>query len=185
MDPFHVEDVLDAVQYEENYDHVVEIVVDMLDTYGNPLEWDTVRDPDGNTPTILAAKAGNAPCINLLLQTGATVDARNDAGDTPLIIAALNGRTECVRILLEAGADVNACTTTEFSEETALVLAALNGYSECVRLLIDAGAVVDACTTEGQTALMCAAEEGHAECVRLLVDAGADAAKGPAGPGGR
>lgn len=60
-------------------------------------------------PLHLAASAGNAPIVELLLAFGADPNAR-DQGDnaTPLHYAAERGWIESVKLLVEAGADVNA-----------------------------------------------------------------------------
>lgn len=46
-------------------------------------------------------------CIELLLQTGASVDHRNEHGNTALMWAARCGHTSCVELLLRKGASIN------------------------------------------------------------------------------
>ncbi|XP_057334753.1 uncharacterized protein LOC130673657 isoform X2 [Microplitis mediator] len=64
-------------------------------------------DNEGNTALHFAAQAGQAECLNILLQksTSVELDARNILGFTPLMKAALQGRTKCAKILLFAGAN--------------------------------------------------------------------------------
>lgn len=64
-------------------------------------------DNEGNTPLHFTAQAGQAECLNILLQRcpDIEVDARNASGFTPLMKAALQGRTKCAKILLFAGAN--------------------------------------------------------------------------------
>ncbi|XP_076248863.1 uncharacterized protein LOC143188468 [Calliopsis andreniformis] len=66
-----------------------------------------IPDNEGNTPLHFAAQAGQAECLNILLQRcpDIEVDARNSSGFTPLMKAALQGRTKCAKILLFAGAN--------------------------------------------------------------------------------
>lgn len=66
-----------------------------------------VPDNEGNTPLHFTAQAGQAECLNILLQRcpDIEVDARNASGFTPLMKAALQGRTKCAKILLFAGAN--------------------------------------------------------------------------------
>lgn len=66
-----------------------------------------IPDNEGNTPLHFAAQAGQADCLNILLQRcpEIEVDARNASGFTPLMKAALQGRTKCAKILLFAGAN--------------------------------------------------------------------------------
>jgi len=61
----------------------------------------------GVTPLHLAAKAvAGAPVVELLLEQGAPIDAREGAaGQTPLMFAAAYNRAAAVRVLLERGAD--------------------------------------------------------------------------------
>ncbi len=49
----------------------------------------------------------NVESVQLLIQNGAQVDAKNENGMTLLMMAALNGQVEIVRVLLEEGANVN------------------------------------------------------------------------------
>ena len=97
-----------------------------------------------------AAGRGDESEVHHLLETGAVVDARDEAGYTALMRAAYARQAEIIRLLLAAGADVNARSQ---SGETALIGAALGGSVEVVRLLLDVGADVYAEDTEGLTAL--------------------------------
>jgi len=57
----------------------------------------------------MASQEGHIDCVQLLLESGAEVDTRNDKGATPLHLAARNGHIEVVQFLIEHHADVNAC----------------------------------------------------------------------------
>ena len=61
----------------------------------------------GQTVAHLAAKAGLAECLELLLAADppAEIDALDSAGNTPLLLAAAAGRAAVARQLLWAGAD--------------------------------------------------------------------------------
>lgn len=67
-----------------------------------------VADPFGNPLINIAAGAGHAPCVELLIARGANVNAVGSGGTTPLHAAAGAGSEETVTMLLEAGAAVNA-----------------------------------------------------------------------------
>jgi ankyrin repeat protein len=53
-------------------------------------------------------KEGHTEIVQLLLEKGADVNAKNKYGRTALIYATERGYTEIVQLLLEKGADVNA-----------------------------------------------------------------------------
>jgi hypothetical protein len=52
-----------------------------------------------------AASGGKSEIVELLLERGAAVDARDPAGGTALIWACNAGHLDCARLLLQAGAD--------------------------------------------------------------------------------
>ena len=55
------------------------------------------------TPLHMAARAGRADCVRLLLERGADRSVRNLKGDTAEMIAMAAGREDVVRILKESG----------------------------------------------------------------------------------
>ncbi|MGV3615706.1 MAG: sigma-70 family RNA polymerase sigma factor [Fimbriimonas sp.] len=64
--------------------------------------------PGAHTPLHIAASAGNASLVELLLAYGANPNALEEGDNaSPLHFAAERGWLECVRLLVEAGADVN------------------------------------------------------------------------------
>lgn len=67
---------------------------------------------DGNTPLHYAAYNGHVEACEVLLASGADVDATNDAGCTPLFFAAQQGREAIVDVLLANAADVTAAEKT-------------------------------------------------------------------------
>jgi ankyrin repeat protein len=56
----------------------------------------------------MAARRGNVPVAEALLECGADAEARDKLGDTPLHRAIKCGKTEMVAFLLSQGADVHA-----------------------------------------------------------------------------
>jgi ankyrin repeat protein len=139
----------------------------------------------GMTALMLMAREGN-PALELVLEKGVDVDARDEAGNTALLHAARffargwprrNGWS-----LLGRGADVNAANK---NGETALILASTQFEADAVQLLLQSGAHVNAKTKAGRTALMQAIDEplefdneNHVvyspEIAKLLISAGAD-----------
>ena len=71
----------------------------------------TSVDPRRNTrgtPLHEAAQVGSVPCITLLLNAGADVNARDDYDQIPLHRAALHGHLETAEVLITAGSEVSA-----------------------------------------------------------------------------
>ena len=116
----------------------------------------------GGTPFYLAAFAGDASTMRVLLDLGA--DSRATANDktTPLMVAAglahHENRSrvtepsflESVKLLVNLGADVNAVNAEGW---TALHAATLAGHQTVAQFLLDHGAQLNAKTKYGQTAL--------------------------------
>ena len=129
------------------------------------------HDAHGNTPLIYCSAYGSVEALQLLLDHGAEVNARNGLDATALVWAAADPVK--LRLLVAHGADVNARTRLE--RTPLMIAAACDGCAENVRLLIEEGADVRARDKGGTTALALAAQAGDAESVRLLLGHGADA----------
>ena len=138
--------------------------------------WTTVstysRCPQGFTELTVGSYFGHETVVQLLLNKGAAVDARDGRGRTPLWCAAEGGHEAVVRLLLDKSAAVDAKGDRDGG--TPLWRAAAGGHEAVVRLLLDKGAAVDAKDDrDGRTPLWCAAAGGHEAVVRLLLDKGA------------
>lgn len=114
----------------------------------------------GTTALMLAAEAGNAEAVSLLVNYESRRQKEN--GFTALMIAAQEGHSECVRILIGKEARI-----TRKDGWTALMSATQRNRIECVKLLMahEAGMT----KSSGYTALMCAAQCGWEQCVRILL----------------
>ncbi|WP_455381061.1 ankyrin repeat domain-containing protein [Salinispira pacifica] len=64
----------------------------------------------GYTLVHIAAESGNLPCLKVLADSGADLNAGGVWGETPLMTAAREGDPAVVRYLVEAGADTSAET---------------------------------------------------------------------------
>ncbi len=98
----------------------------------------------GLTPLMMAAKAGDAAVVKLLVDAKSDVVTPNANGTTPLMFAAGAGNAEALRLLLDRGAAVNAVDVT--NGQTALMFAAAQGRTEAVRLLLSRKADANAAT---------------------------------------
>ena len=94
-----------------------------------------VADDAGNTPLHLRTVA-NTTMVNLLLKSGADVNAQNAAGETPLMFAARYQTPKDAARLIKKGADPDART---HDGRTVLHVAAREGSDEVVRWLLDRG----------------------------------------------
>ena len=144
-----------------------------------------VPNREGETPGLLAARAGEARIVGLLLRHGLDPDAKSfpmrvsylltrlaQGEELPplLIEAARHGHGEVVATLLRAGASAGI---RDQDGRTALHRAAADGHADIVRQLLKHEAGVDVRDRAGTTALMAAARGGHAAVVRMLLAAGA------------
>jgi len=120
----------------------------------------------------LASRYGQVEVISLLLENGASAEAKDKLGRTSVLSAVQSRNAEAVDVLLARGADVNA---RDAQQGTALQRAAGSfGNQAMVEALIKAGADVNAADKNGQTPLMWAARWGDSGRVQALVDGGAN-----------
>lgn len=119
------------------------------------------------TPLHYAAVNGHKSMVELLLDHGATVDARDLHGYTPLYVAASKGFQAVAEVLLDRGADVNARTD---DNSTPLHAAVAQRQVRMVEWLLEHKADVDAQDgRENATALICAVRNRDAKIVELLL----------------
>ena len=90
-------------------------------------------DVTGQWPLHLAADAGCAALVDVLLERGHAVDVISTAGNTPLALAAAHGASDIVRPLLVGDADPNR---RDAQGETPLHRAVRHGKTETITLLL-------------------------------------------------
>ncbi len=136
-----------------------------------------------------ACDASSVEAVDMLLDAGAEIDARNDEGRTALHDALECGRDAIERRLLERGAHQDVCAAglrgdlaelrARLEEDahrandhttglSPLGWASFGNQPDAARVLLDAGARLD------DQELFCAAQCGHAEVARVLIERGAD-----------
>ena len=116
----------------------------------------------GATPFYLAAQAGDAPVMRLLLAHGADPALQAEDGTPPLLVAAgiaqaanesripEENRLVAVQLLLDFGADIDAANPVGM---TAMHAAAYAGYNTLIEFLAEQGAKLNEKTEAGQTPL--------------------------------
>jgi len=88
-------------------------------------------------PLVSAAGANCTDVVRLLLERGASIDAKDRNGSTALMKAAEAGHTDLVQLLLDRGADMNAA---DASGRTAWMFAAMGGYTDIANIFKQARA---------------------------------------------
>ena len=126
----------------------------------------------GETPLMLAARAGRTDAVNVLADAGADVDARETwNGQSALMWAGAEGHVPVVETLIARGADIRARSN---SGATPLLFAVRKGSIGAVRALLAAGADVNESRPDGAAPLLVAVVNGHEDLVDLLLAEGAD-----------
>lgn len=128
-----------------------------------------------DTPLHTAVALNKAREVQILIASGAKIDALDSNDLTPLMVACSNGKVLGSRIammLIDAGAAVNYGRQSD--DMTALMFAAEYGTHELIQALIDHGAAVEGPPGTDQTPLMLAARTGQVEGLKVLVRNGAD-----------
>lgn len=153
------EDILKAAN-ENDTEAVVGLVARGMDV--------NTSDQTGTTLLMIAARNGNEPLLEFLLNNRANALKRNRFGDTAVLLATMSGQLGIVKRLIEYGVPLAGRGWLP------LHYAAFSGQIDIARYLLAKGAPIDARAPNGQTALMLAVREGQFAIAKLLVEMGAD-----------
>jgi ankyrin repeat protein len=131
------------------------------------------RNGEGMTALMLAANLGNLEMVEVLIDSGADVNAADERGFTALFHGCYNaehdrGYPDVVRALIDAGADVE--TRIVFGVRP-LMYAAGYGEAGVVEALLEAGADPLARNEGGRTALMMVKDKDYVDVINLLHEA--------------
>jgi hypothetical protein len=133
----------------------------------------------GRRPLHLAARSGEVSLVEVLLEAGADLTAREwERSWTALHLAARGDAGDVIRTLVEAGARVDV---RDLNGASPLHRAAENGAGEAVRVLLDLGASPAATDMIGSSPLRYAREGGHFEAAVHLEAREAPDYSGPDG----
>ena len=124
-----------------------------------------IQASTGETPLTVAAEAGKAGVVAVLLRAGADPNKRDKVGDyNALYLAGFSNHVSTVRALLDAGAKANSSV----DGTTVLANAAYDGLLGLVQMLLEAGAD-PLRRSDGELPATIAEENGHADVVALLL----------------
>jgi len=155
------------------------------------------RDSGGTPVLVLAVKQGDPAMVEMLIRSGADVDASNGS---PLLWAAQNGREDMVRLLLDKGAQINRGDTgyktplayakeaghsaiadlllargaTMQDNESKAFFAVFGGHRAQMEAMLAEGVNVNALAPHGYPLICIAAQGGHVDMAEFLIAQGAD-----------
>ncbi|OQR71712.1 leucine-rich repeat serine/threonine-protein kinase 1-like [Tropilaelaps mercedesae] len=148
----------------------------LLQTGGNPNVAAGGRER-GRTPLHLAAEADNLEVVELLIQYGADITARDNDECTPFDLAERAGHLRVMEALKKAGEQLQQQKMDSFAE---LWEACLQGDATKLRATLaslgndTAQNVVNITLDGGNTLLYKASEDGNVDLVKTLIEFGAD-----------
>jgi uncharacterized protein len=111
------------------------------------------------------AKTGNIVGIQNILDSGTSIEKRDQLGNTPLIVAALSNKPETVDYLCKKGADVNAQNN---DRNTALIGAAYYNLLDVAKVLVKYNPDKTIKDKFGNTALDYAEQFKYTDMISLL-----------------
>ncbi|KAK8000963.1 hypothetical protein PG991_013185 [Apiospora marii] len=155
-----------ALSYAVEHGHLE--VVEVLAEYGaSP---DLMFNFKTGTPLHFAIGKEHRSMIRLLVEKGASINAKDRLGWTALHSAASRGLVEEAELFINIGAEID---TRDEVGRTPCSLASFEGHIDVVRLLLGHGADMNAVDTAGQSSLDLAKTSGRTRVADLLVDRGA------------
>jgi cytohesin len=126
---------------------------------------------DANTEKILTSKRFSlqqgTQLAELLLESGADPNARDNSDNTSLHFASISGQVDVAEALINRGVDTNARNN---ADNTPLHLASKTGHVKIVEILLNRGADMNARNNDNTMPLHFASQGGHLKIVRMLLD---------------
>lgn len=129
------------------------------------------RDVVGATLLHTAVFRQSEEFVELLIERGADIEAKDKFGATPFIVACQRS-LKMVELMIKHGADTTAKYDTK---STGLLAAVACGRSDCVSKLLELGINIEEATEGGLTPLACALARFHEDEAIFLLNKGANA----------
>lgn len=126
---------------------------------------------EGVSFCMCACSRGDTERLKKYIDSGGSIEVRDEWNRTPIIFASSKGREGVVRLLVDCGADLDA---RGYRGASAIIHATNHGYEHIVQLIADRGANIDIQDSWGKTAIMYASENGNETIVRILLDHGSN-----------
>ncbi len=127
-----------------------------------------IRDGQGNTPLLFASRGNddvNIAIVDILLMSGADINAVNDDGDNALMYPSSWGMDKMISFLVSKGIDVQK---HDNSGNTALIWAVKSGSINTAKILLNAKADPHLKNIEGLSAIDYASRSGDNKMIGLL-----------------
>lgn len=123
---------------------------------------------ENKTNSTILMQAKTAELVNIILASGADVNAKSSVRTTALINASTKLKPEVVKAIIDGGADLEAL---DARGRSALVWAVLENRVEIISILVEAGANINSKDKDGNTPLIWASEE---LIISTMLDLGTD-----------
>ena len=136
-----------------------------------PSKYVNKKNKSGWSSLHLAVNGKHMEAVQVLIDHGADIRARNDAGDDVMLLSAKNGNVDMVRIFSAKGSSIQVMNLGDYTRP--LHQASGAGHLALVQHLLSQGASLEFGDIEGNTALHHAATNGNLEIVEELLSRGA------------
>jgi len=136
---------------------------------GSLVSFRTGRTVEGATALWAASCENRREIAQLLLISGADVNASTTTDSTPMRVAALHGHYQIMELLYSNGADINIPSTLG---QSPLLAAAICNRDKAMMFLLERGANVFQKTIGGYTVFHIAAAKGHTGVIQTLQEQG-------------
>lgn len=123
------------------------------------------KDPKGFSPLVLATYHDQSEIAEILIDSGANINAQDAAGNTALMGVCFKGHPEILEILINKGADIDV---QNHNGATALIYAVTFNQQKIVEILVEKGADKSLKDLKGNTAYTHAQMQGFPDLAKLV-----------------